>query len=1169
MKLSVLRQLYMISKYCAYGLIIQCIVGTSLLASREATAQRQSIEEIQISIAAQSKRLADILDQIAESTDFEFALNNKKVNLDKKIELETYQGSLGTILRQISNKAEIGFRRVNNNIFIRNITKEDEDSQGKLVEEFVDVDISGKITDENGEGLPGASVIEKGTTNGTTTDLDGQYKLTLPENATLVVSFLGYKTAEIELAGRSTIDFQMELDAEQLEEVVVIGYGVQERSTLAGSIATMDAKDFESRPVTNAVNMLQGTVPGLIVTQTSSQPGNEGLALQLRGLSSINGGNTPLVLVDGLQSSFSTLNPDDIENISVVKDAAAAIYGNQAANGVVLITTKKGKKNSSPVINYSFNYGRNTPSYTVEKFTTREYMEVVNEGFVNDGAAPLYGDIFFEALGTDQALNFNQTRLGGAEREDSWLVFNQSHNQFVDEFFETGIRQNHNLGISGGSNNSTYRLSFGYLNENGLVNSKFDGYRRYNVRLNNTFDITKRLSLSTQNALEIGIRSASTQLDAALSRIGSNWTLAPVRRTDGKYYTFRGFLNALDLLDQGGENKRNSMRLISNAKLEYQITDELFATGNVGINRNQIQGRSEVPTIYLINEWTIDDTPGSRIVGGTNPNRLIETNESESYANINGFLTYDKVFSDEHNLTVTGGFSHEQRRDNLIRSEIRNFPTNDLFSLAIGDLDEARVGAEGYAWTLRSWFGRINYAFKDRYIVEANIRYDGSSRFTPEKRWGAFSGYLMAWRASEETFIKNMDFFDNLKFRVSYGETGNQQGIGFYDYLSLINIGGRTIFGPPSGGMFGLQAESQTYAEAGAVSLDRSWETVATTNFGVDIGVLDSRLNFSFDYYIKRNKDLLVSVDVPTVLGLAAPALNKGEMETKGWELAARWNSSLGEFKYSVNATLFNDKNKLISLEGSEGVKSQGVNNRLVGYSVGTYFGWKFDGIIQNQEELDTYTTAVTSGLPGAISIGDVRYVDVDGNGELSALGNPANGDTGDLVELGNIRPQYSFSLDLGGEYKGFDFRVLFQGVAKRTIFRGGVFSAPIEAGSWFNQGARYFYGKTWTPDNIDAKFGKLSVNSGINNYNYRPSVNNKVNAAYARLKNLQLGYSFSSDILSKIKVSKLRIFLSGENLFELQSSLSRELNFDPEAGTGSVAYPFARTYSVGAQITF
>ena len=1180
MNLKLLRQILIMSKYLLYGILLQTFLFTVLLA-KEGHAQKESLKEIKLSVEWHDVSFDKALSDLERKTTFSFTYNHGLLKANDRFTISARNTSLAHVLKIMSRRAHLKFQRINNNIHVSARKKSENILQESIEEPVFDREITGSVTDENGEGLPGVNVLVKNTTVGTITDSKGDYTLNIPDDATtLIFSYVGYISEEVEIAGRSVVDLQLAPDLSTLSEIVVVGYGVQNRTTLAGSIATVEAKAFEARPVTNAASALQGTVPGLIVTQTSSQPGNEGFNLQLRGLSSINGGNSPLVLVDGIQSTFATLNPDDIERISVVKDGAAAIYGNQAANGVILITTKQGKKNSRPVVSYNFTYGRNSPSYTAEKFTTREYMEVVNAGFVNDGDAPLYGDIFFDAIGTDQVLNFNQTSLGGAEREDSWLVFNQSDNQFIDEFFETGIRQNHNLSIAGGGESSTYRLSLGYLNEDGVINTRFDGFERYNIRLNNTFDLNDKLTITTQNVLEIGDRSASTELDNALGRVPLNWTLAPIRRPDGEFYTFRGFVNPLDLLAQGGESERTATRLISNAKIDYDIIHGLTATANVGINRNTIQIRNEVPTIRLINEWTIDDTPGVRVQNNTNPNRLIEINETENYANFSGYLTYDKTFADVHNLTLTAGFSHEQRRDVRIRAEARDFPTNDLFALGLGDLEEARVDAPfsegesdpndnfGIAWTLRSWFGRVNYAFKDKYIAEANFRYDGSSRFTPDERWGLFSSYLLAWRLSEEDFIRNLDVFDNLKLRASYGETGNQQGIGHYDYLSLIDVGDGIIFGAPNG-MFGLQTENQTYREAGAVSLDRSWETIATTNFGIDIGVLDTRLNLSFDYFIRRNKDLLVDVDIPEVLGIGAPELNQGELETKGWEILVNWKDNIGDFNYYVTGTLFNDKNELISLQGSEGVRQEGINNRLVGYSVGTYFGWQFDGIIQNQEALDAYTTAVTAGLPGAIGVGDVRYADVDGNGELSALGNPADGDTGDLVELGNIRPQYSFSLDLGGDYKGFDFRILFQGVGKRTLFRGGQFSAPILGNGWFFQGARFFYGRTWTPENTEAQFPELSVNAEVNDYNYRSSVNNEVNAAYVRLKNLQIGYNIPSGILSKIHVSQARVFLSGENLFEIQSELSRELNFDPEAGAESIAYPFVRTYSIGAQVTF
>lgn len=1135
------------------------IVGLMFSVQAETFSQATKID-----LDLSNTKLVNILNEIEENSEYNFFYN---INLDefRDISIHAKNKTVKDILDSLMEETGLSYEVIDRYIVIKNT------DNGKINNSGIQQSksISGTVKDEAGVLLPGVTVLVKGTTNGTVTNANGEYSLpNVSAGNTIVFSFVGMVSQEVLVGNQAVINITLLPDAIGIEEVVAIGYGTRKKATLTGAISTADSKLFETRPVTNAVAAIQGALPGLVVSRSSSQPGNEGLNIQLRGLSSLNGGNSPLVLVDGLQTTLSTINPDDIESLSVLKDGTAAIYGNQAANGVILITTKKGKK-GTPTVEYSFTYGGNKATYIPEKLTMRHYMEVVNEGFVNDGAAPLYGQIFFDALGTDQVLNFNQTRLGGAAREDSYLIFNQPENLYVDEFYETGIRQNHNFSVSGGGNNSTYRLSLGYLDEDGVVNAKFDGFKRYNVRLNNTFELSDKLRLTFQNSLEIGDRSSSTELNTAISRLRMNWTFGPVRRTDGEYYTFRGFVNPLDLLAQGGEAELTTTRLISNAGLEYDIFEGLKFNANIGINRNTIKGRNEVPTIYLINEWTIDDTPGTRIQGYSNPNRLIETNETENYASINAYLTYNKIINEVHQVSLTAGGSHEQRRDNLMRAESRDFPTNDLFSLRLGNLEEARVSSNGFAWTIRSLFGRLNYTYKDKYIVDANFRYDGSSRFDPDSRWGFFSGYLAAWRLSEEGFIKDLGIFDNLKLRASYGETGNQQGIGIYDYLSLINVNSPIILGTPTGGMFGDQNENQYFVEAGAVSLERSWETIATTNFGVDLSVLNSKLNMSFDYFVKKNKDMLVGVDVPTVLGIAPPALNKGEMETKGFELELSWNDKIGDFNYFIRGTLFNDKNKLVKLEGSEGVKREGINNRLLGYSTGTYFGWAYDGLIQNQQELDDYKAKVTSGLPGGITIGDVRYKDLDGNGQLSALGNPANGDTGDLVELGNIRPQYSFSLNFGGSYKGFDLNVLLQGVGKRTLFKTQQFRAPIEGGQWYFQGLEAFYGNTWTSDNVNAKYPRLSVNGGVNNYNYRNSSNTKFNGAYVRLKNLQIGYSLPQSVLSKIKIEKIRLFVSGEDLWELQSKESRDFGYDPESGTASVGYPFVRTFSVGAQVTF
>ena len=1134
-----------------------------ILAVAQSFALSGYAQATKLNLNMENSTVREVLLEIENISEFRFLYNSKMVDVDRIVSVEFNDLTIDKALDRLFKGTDAAYRIIDRQVVLF--------SKHEPVYETVDLQqqpaVSGKVTDSGGQPLPGVTVVIKGTTQGTVTNADGEYSLSnIPEDATLVFSFVGMRTQEVVVGSQTVINVRMVEETIGIEEVVAVGYGTRRKETLTGAISTIDSKTFETRPLSSAVNALQGTTPGLVVTRNSGQPGSQGLSMQLRGVSSINGGNSPLILVDGIQSNLNYINPDDIESISVLKDGTAAIYGNQASGGVILVTTKKGEK-GKPVVSYNLTQGFNYPTYIPEKTTMRQFMEMVNKGRVNDGQSPMFGDIFFDALGTDQVLNLNQSADGGPLREDSYLVFNQPENAFIDEFLETGQRQYHNLSISGGGENSIYRLSLGYLNDDGVINSKFDGYKRYNIRLNNTFYLGKKLTFSNSSAIEIGDISENSQLNLAYDHIMSNWTIMPIRRRlDGAYYTFRAFNNPNDLLAQGGEVSTKTTRLITNFKLDFDIIDDLKLTTNFGINHLISQKQTKIPTIYQVNTWTTDP-PGLRIVPQTTPNRISESFATNNYLTMDAYLNYSKTLNQNNIFSITGGATHEQRKYNYNYAESRNFPTNELLSLRLGDLDEARVNSDGWAWTIRSIFGRFNYEFKEKLIADAVIRSDGSSRFTEENRWGTFWGTMMAYRLSEENFIKDLNFIDNLKFRASYGETGNQEGIGYYDYLPLINAGSPVIFGVPSGGMWGNQTENSYFVESGAVSTERSWETLATTNFGIDLSILNSRLNMSLDYFIKKNRNMLVAVDLPNVLGISPPALNKGEMETKGFEFELNWRDKIGDLNYFVRGTIFNDKNKLTSLQGSEGVKQEGVNNRLVGYSMGTYFGWKFDGIIQNESELNEYISNVTSGIPSAIKVGDVRYADVDNNGRLSALGNPNEGDIGDLVELGNIRPQYSFSINFGGDYKGFDFSVLFQGVGKKTLFKTGHWSRPIL--NWFNQGLKAFYGETWTPDNTNAKYPRLSVDAGINNYNYRVSENNKINGAYVRLKNIQVGYSISQNLLSKIKIDKIRLYISGEDIFELQSKESRAFGFDPELGAQGFNYPFIRTFSLGTQITF
>ncbi|MCG8306985.1 MAG: SusC/RagA family TonB-linked outer membrane protein, partial [Cytophagales bacterium] len=617
MKSKLLKLLLMTLKGSFYGVVIQTIFFTAIQAG-EIRAQRiESVRKVSLDVRLENSDLFEAFKAIEEKTSFKFAYDHEDLNKDVRIDFNKRKATVADLLLEISRSSNLKFRQVNDLI---NVNIRDRKHTKDVIEVIIQGrTITGKvISSEDDSGLPGVNVMVKGTSQGTVTDVEGNYSLEVPgEESVLVFSSVGYVEEEIIVGNQTVIEISMVPDITSLEEIVVVGYGTKDKKTIAGAVGTVDVSALEARPVTNALSALQGTAAGLTILQNTAQPGNEDYTVRIRGVSSIagitNNRNSddpavvlgtvgPLVLVDGVQSSFSTLNPNDIESISFLKDGSASIYGNQAANGVILVTTKKGEKGKVRV-NYDFNYGINSPTQKIVKMNTREFMESTNEARANDGDPIFWGQNFFDALGTDQVLNFAEWELGGGIRADSWLVFNNPENELAELVFENGIRQTHNLGFSGGGENSNYYLSLGYLDEDGVVNTKYDRYRRYNSRLNLSFDISKRLKLSTQTALEIGDRSRNTELNGALNNVERNIPFFPLRRPDGQYYRFRGFNNPLALLEGGSEEERSTNRLLSNLQLDWEIIDGLHFNANAGINNRDIRVRRPRAIIEVYNTY--------------------------------------------------------------------------------------------------------------------------------------------------------------------------------------------------------------------------------------------------------------------------------------------------------------------------------------------------------------------------------------------------------------------------------------------------------------------------------------------------------------------------------------------------------------------------------------
>lgn len=1004
-------------------------------------------------------------------------------------------------------------------------------------------EINGVIMDAFGVPLPGASILEKGTSNGVQADFDGKFKINVTnKNAVLVISYLGFITQEIEVRGQLSISISMEEDIANLDEAVVIGYGERTKKSIAGSIEQISGEVLENRPVTNVLNGLQGVMPGLTITRSSGTPGGEGYALNVRGLTSINGGNSPLVLIDGTEGDLNLLNPNDIESTTLLKDASASIYGARAAGGVLLITTKTGKKNKKIRFSYSTNYSTNVVSNLTERVSIKQWVEMDWEAKLASGSIPQFagGGTLEEVLAKIEA-RAEPDDIGG----NAYLFYEDVDWDSI--LFDDGIQKNQNISIDGGGERSDYSTSFGYTRVDGILSDGWDSDERYNLRLNHGYDITdnlrleSKISYSRTRTLE-GPRGSSN----VFALRNKMFTWFPVYTLSGDTYGEQwGFENPKQWASKDpGKSTRIRENLDGNFKLSYKIFKDLKLQSQAAINRrigNDEHFRNIVP------RTNFNGTPA-----GFSQNRteLQYWNQNSTYKNFSLYFDYHKIFAGKHDISLMGGTSHEENENKSFWASRDNFSQTEVLSLNLGSTENMLNSSNANQWAIQSYFGRFTYVLDSKYVAEINYRRDGTSVFSPEKRWGDFGGLSLNWIASEEKFIKKLNTFDFLKIRASYGTTGNQNlnSANLYDYIALINIGGVYPFGN------GERAQLAT--EAGLVSQSRTWEDLETTNLGLDFAFLDSRLSGSLDVYKKNNNNMLLGVNLPSVLGGSPPAKNIGSLETKGFEFSLKWADAVSSnFSYSISGYLSDNTNILVDLDGRDL-----ISGTREGYALGTIWGYVWDGIIQNQVELNEYKKL--TGIPNDIQVGDARYKDINGDGKISLYDDEGN--DGDVVDLGTNAPRYSFGFNLSAKYKGFDVSSLIQGVGKRSVFYQGAFAIPFEQPWW--QPLQRFYGNTWQSDNQDAKYPRLTT-GGTRYWNYRTSENTRVNGAYARFKNITVGYSLPQEVLEKVNISKLRIYFSGEDLFTIDSMTG---GYDAENTNGSdVFYPFTKRYSLGLNLTF
>ena len=1063
--------------------------------------------------------------------------------------------------------------------------------------------ITGSVYENSGEPLPGASIVVRDGNQqyGTISGMDGKFVLEIPggarEGLQLTASFIGFLDRKITLSpSQDNIKIFLSEDAVALLETVVVGYGTQKKVNLTGAIATVSSKSLESRSATTLTHMLQGSVPGLNVTTSSGRPGNAA-SVNIRGVNSINGGN-PLILIDGAEGDMSRVNPNDVESISVIKDAsAAAIYGARASFGVILITTKNGTEGSGlPTVRYSGRIGWQQPTTSTE-FETRGYYSVyLNDLFYNAANGKNY--TFYTEKDMQELWARRNDKTENPERP--WVMIDQregrdtyvyyANTDWYHELFQDNhIITQHNVSLTGGTKHIKYFISGGYNYEEGVFRRNTDKLNKYNFRSKINFDINRYVSLSNNTSYyssdyeypgRSGVNTAFSLMTVhALASY-------PAHNPDGTSIGYTSFANnnyvmdgMLTVLDNPNyKNGDTNDNLLTTTELTVKPVKGLEIKGNFtyGLNQYRNYNRS-TNTSY-------SRYPGEIITlnSGNSIDRLQEIIETQHYFATNIFATYEHSFKQAHNLKVMAGYNWETKRYKDITARgyyLMSESLNDLDLIGSGDDGNKRMEVEGgqNEYALAGFFARVNYDYAGKYLFEVSGRYDGSSRFSENDRWGFFPSASAGWRISEEKFFSKIkDKFNNLKIRYSYGSLGNQQ-VGYYDYIRKISIG-------TSSYLFGTGSKP-TIATIGApVASDLTWEKVQQHNLGLDASWLGNRLSLTAEAYIRDTKDMLTAgVALPATYGASSPKMNAADLRTKGYELSLTWKDlfQLAGHPFSYNITaIFSDY--VTDVTKYDNPEKSFALSHYVGKRWGEIWGYRTDGLFDSDEEAAAWPVdqsminqAINSaaGDQRGLHGGDVKFKDLDGDNKITLGQNTVN-NPGDREVIGNTEPRFNYGANLGFQWLGIDFSIFFQGIGKmdwypqtNTLLFWGPYARP-----YATLIPKDFHKMIWSEDNKDAYYPRPRGYAALGS-NRELTVNNDrylQNIAYCRLKNLTVGYTLPQKWTRKAGIEALRFYFTGENLAYWSGIKSDYI--DPEmAQTNSQMriYPWQKSFMFGVDLTF
>lgn len=1108
------------------------LTALSLMLSISAFAANADAQ--QVSVTVNNAKVKTVLNSIADQTGLSLAYSAQVVDLNRKVSLNFVNTEVSEVLNAMFGNTAIGYEIKDGKIYLFKAAERTTTSinQQKRI-------ITGTVVDPNGEAVIGANVVVKGSTNGTITDMDGKFSLEVPEGAMLLVSYIGYGDYEIKVGNQPNLSITLKEDSQALDELVVVGYGTMKKKDLTGAVGAVKGDDLAARRTTQLSTALQGATSGVLVTRDNSAPGATA-SIKIRGVTTI-GETSPLVIVDGVPGDINQVNPEDVENMSILKDAASAsIYGSRAAAGVIVITTKRAKTNDLS-LNYNFEYGWEMPTKLPEYVGAQRFLEMVNETRYNDNNSGGW----YQTYSEDQVNN--------------WLKYHETDPDAypVEDWqdallYSSAPRQTHSINIAGGSKVVKTKASFRYDQTDGLYINR--NYERFMLRVNNDIQINKWMEAH----LDVNFSRAKSEephrnpMELALR---ATPPIYAIRWTNGMWGDVKDGENPLAMITDGGTKSTWNNRIGGKAAIDITPIKGLKISGVIAPTYNFDKIKSfvkQVPYTYANDPNTVKG-----YMAAFSTTKLTEYRNDYYDVTTQFFANYNKTFG-KHDLSVMVGYEDyyafwENLNASRDQYELTGYPYLDIGPETYRDNSG---NAEEYAY--RSLFGRVTYNYDNRYLLQANFRRDGSSRFAPESRWANFPSFSAGWILSEEQFMKNLNWnwLSYLKLRGSWGTLGNERITdinnndkqNYYPYQSALNFNSALLY--KGGVVTSVSTAAQQYYAVRNIS----WETTETWDIGLDANFLNSRLYFAFDYYKKNTRDMLIALEIPKFIGYDNPFVNTGKMQTKGYDLEIGWRDHIGDFSYSVSANLSDFVSKMGDLGGTEFLGDQ---VKMEGSEFNEWYGYVSDGLFQTQEEVDN-----SPKLNNNVTVGDIKYVDISGpdgvpDGKISS--------EYDRVLLGGSLPRYMYGMNLSASYKGFDISMMLQGVGKQNarINREMVeglkdnwtgFPAILEGNYWSVNNTE--------EENLNAKYPRLTrtnveANMAMSDFWL-------FNGRYLRMKSLTVGYTLPSALTKKISMETVRFYVSGNDLFCISNY---PYGWDPEVSV--TGYPITMSVLLGVSVNF